>query len=151
MVCLIVFSIGGLFFLLIIFPCQYNLFWGLILTGGGALAGMVYFYIFNYRGSVFFFTTAIGVLSGACFANQIYICILFQQDNTIMIINYAICTGLFFTIAHFFHYNAFNILISWCGAFFLVRGITMAVFADSFTKGFLYHRGFENGKNGFIN
>lgn len=55
-------------------------------------------------------------------------------------------------IAHFFHYNAFNILISWCGAFFLVNGMILIGLADqmSLVKSFLFHHGFKNDTNGGV-
>ena len=157
LVCVIVFGLGGLFIFTIIFPGSYNLFWGLISLGGGAFAGLIYFYIFNYRGSVFFFTTAVGILSGATFANQLMCCYLFELEingnpDYVLIIVYAVCSGIFFLIAHFFHYNAFNILISWCGSFFFIRGSIFLTLANqsSMIKKFLYHHDFKDDEDGGV-
>lgn len=53
--------------------------------------------------------------------------------------------GGFWFLAIVFHYNVFNTMVSFCGSFFLVRGVVIILFNSQLAelKQFLHSNGFE--------
>lgn len=70
----------------------------------------------------------------------------------IMQINYSICVAILLVITIYFHYNVYNILISWCGAFFLVRGVIYIALATQISniKQFLFFLDYRDGDFGGV-
>jgi hypothetical protein len=70
------------------------------------------------------FTLTIGCLTGFCFANTLEIIILYQASYSFYL-EYIISMGGFWFLTILFHYNVFNTMVSFCGSFFLVRGVVI--------------------------
>lgn len=110
----------------------------------GLLVGQI-FALLSIFCSIRFFCLQIGLLTGFCLSSTLQIMILYRVEIIYYIIAQGSSTIVFVILAQIFHYNIFNQMLSFCGAFFITRGVVIMIWNNqiSMIKWFLYKHNFK--------
>ena len=123
---------------------DFNALKGWLLVLIGIVVGQIFALLSIYC-SIRFFCLQIGVLTGFCLSSTLQIMILYRVDLIYYIIAQGSATIVFVILAQIFHYNIFNQMLSFCGAFFITRGVVIMIWNNqiSMIKWFLYLHNFR--------
>jgi len=116
--------------------------WEIIGMGSGA--GLI-LYLMCVKFSIKFFVLVIGFLTGFCLTNTLEAIFVYKFRNS-EYSEYYVGIGFFMVLASYYHYNLFNSMFSYCGAYFICKAFSILAFNDQLAdlKQFINDYGFNN-------
>jgi len=75
----------------------------------------------------------IGFLCGFCLTNTLEICLLFRAQYSFYI-EYIISSVIFSFLAQYFNVNIYNQMLSFVGAFMLMRSVVIFLYNDQIAE-----------------